>query len=281
MYQFTAQGGERLDAFLADQLGLDRLETRAWILDGRARIEGRKIKPSLRLEAGTLVEVTPPSLRPAQAEAEDLPLEIVYEDDSLVVVNKSAGMPCHPGPGWWHGGIVNALLHHCQGWTGIGGEATPGIVHRLDRDTTGLVIYAKGDASHRSLLEAMRARSIKRRYWALVDEGLPAEGTCSAPLQRDPEDSHRVIVHPDGKHATTHWRTLALFEGKQWLELTLETGRTHQIRVHLAHLGHPVSGDPLYGDGRGEMRLHAWALDFPHPLTGGLLHLRRPADWKI
>ncbi|HEY9765424.1 MAG TPA: RluA family pseudouridine synthase [Chroococcales cyanobacterium] len=283
---FLCAGGfherKRLDVYLAECLETDRLAARNWIVSGFVLVDGKKGKPSLLLWPGAKIEVLLPPPRPAQAVPEDLPLEIFFEDEALVVVNKAAGMPCHPGPGWWHGGLVNALLFHCSGWTGIGGEATPGIVHRLDKETTGLVVYAKGEIAHKRLLEAMRERRIERRYDALCEGRLEGEGTIDLPLKRDGENSFLRKVDPEGKRAVTHWRALYEKEGKTALSLRLETGRTHQIRVHLAHVGHPICGDALYGKGDPDdpsrfMALHSSFLAFDHPLEGRRLEFSCPA----
>lgn len=276
------ESGQRLDVFVAEQFGIDRERARTWILAGQVQLVGDALKPSRILRSGMRVLVDPPQVAAPQASPEDLPLELVYEDEFLVVINKPADMVSHPGPGHWHGGVVNALLFHCQGWTGINGEATPGIVHRLDKPTTGLLIYAKTEAAHKRLHEMMRKREIHRRYWAIAQGELDGQGTINQPLQRSAEDPQRVEIHPDGKHAITHWQALGKANGKTSLELVLETGRTHQIRVHLASLDCPIWGDRQYGQEGPFMALHAAALAFTHPITGESLRFSAPppAYWE-
>lgn len=276
--------GERLDVFVGRQLGIPRLKARAWIVAGCVTVAGAPSKPSHRLAAGEEVRFAPPPLRAAEAEPEDLPIGVVHEDADLVVIDKPAGMATHPGPGWWHGSAVNALLQHCGGWKGIGGVATPGIVHRLDRDTSGLLVFAKGEATHRQLLEEVAAGRMLRSYLALVEGRIPGPGVIALPLGRDPEDRERVRVTSGGKAAVTHFTPLAEAPGpRTWLELRLRTGRTHQIRVHLAHLGYPVMGDPRYGRPGQErpMALHARELAFIHPVTGAWLRFTSaPIGWE-
>jgi 23S rRNA pseudouridine1911/1915/1917 synthase len=237
-----------------------------------------------------------PPLEQPRAIAQPLPLEIVYEDRHLLVVNKAAGMVVHPAPGHYEGTLVNALLHHVKDLSGIGGALRPGIVHRLDRDTSGLLVVAKDDATHQALSDALRRRKIRRLYRALSWGHLTeTPRTVDAPLGRDPRDRKRMTVREDGRRAVTHLRVRAQWETADLVDVALETGRTHQIRVHLAHLGHPVVGDPLYGAGweRGmggparawaqalarrvpRQFLHARRLQFRHPATGEVLTFESP-----
>lgn len=268
---------QALETFLAASFGVDRLEARAWVRAGHVEADGGRAKASRYVVPGERLRVTPPPPRPHEAEPQDLPLPIRYEDAHLVVVAKPAGMATHPGPGWWKGSCVNALLAAVPHWPGVGGVAGPGIVHRLDRDTSGLLIFAKTDAAHRKLLEAIAERRVERGYLAWVEgRPEPAEGVVDAPLGRDPESPQRVIARPDGKPARTRYRTLAAAEGRTLLALRLETGRNHQIRVHMASLGHPVWGDPVYGSGGPFMALHAGSLRFTHPVSGRPLALEEP-----
>ena len=267
---------QALETFVAACLDIDRLEVRGWVKDGRVTVDGAPGKASRYVTPGQVIAVDRPPPRPHEAIPQDLPLPIRFEDAHLVVVAKPGGMATHPGPGWWQGSCVNALLHAVPVWPGVGGVAGPGIVHRLDRDTTGLLIFAKTDAAHQALLRAAAGRGLARTYLAWVVGALAGEGVVDAPLARDPDDPQRVTVRPEGKAAVTRWRAVAEGPGRTLLELVLETGRTHQIRVHLAHLGHPVVGDPVYGAGGPFMALHAWRLAFAHPITGEPIALDEP-----
>ncbi|MBO9539202.1 RluA family pseudouridine synthase [bacterium] len=266
-----ATSDSRLDVFLAESLpAIDRLEARRWIEAGRIAVEGSHVKPSLRLWPGAAVHVTVPGVEPSAVIPEDLPLEILYADDELVVVNKPAGMATHPGPGWWSGSVFNALLFQIPYWPGISGVAQPGVVHRLDRDTSGLLVLAKAENAHRHLLAQVLARTMERGYLAWIEGELEGEGLIDAPIGRDPELEGQMRVTPDGKDARTRYRTLGMREGRTLVELKLETGRTHQIRVHMAHLGHPILGDIRYHPAPepGPMALHAAKLSFEHPSKG-------------
>ena len=274
-----------LERYLAAELGLDYLEVRRWIKAGHVSVDGQPAKASRHLRPGQRIEVEPPPPRPHAAGAEALPLPIRYLDADLVVVAKPAGMASHPGPGWWRGSCVNALLHAIPDWPGIGGVAGPGIVHRLDRDTSGLLIFARSGAAHQGLLTAMRERRIARKYLAWVTGSLTGSGTLDAPLARDPADSRRMAVQPQGKPALTHYRAMLTGPERSLLLLQLETGRQHQIRVHLADIGHPVWGDQVYGTVEGAqgslMALHAGFLAFAHPISGERLSFTEPvpAAW--
>lgn len=277
--------GLRLDAFVASIApGVDRIAAGALVRAGRVEVVGRdKIKPSLWLAAGERVRVAVPAPARAEAEPQALPLPILYADDDLVVVVKPAGMATHPGPGWWHGSAVNALLHHLPRWRPIGGVATPGIVHRLDRDTAGLLVFANGETAHQALLAAMAERRIERRYLAIAHGPLSGEGTIDQPLGRDPARPERVIVTPDGKPARTHWQALARAGDQTLLALALETGRNHQIRAHLAAIGHPVVGDPWYGrpGDDGPLRLFAHSLRLRHPRHARELTFLAAPPWPL
>ncbi len=277
----------RLDRFLSTRLqDLSRTRLQALINDRRVRVDGLARKASHRLRGGEEVSVELPEPIPLALIPEPIPLDIVYEDDAVLVVNKPAGMVVHPGAGHDRGTLVHALLAHCPTLSGIGGVRRPGIVHRLDKGTSGLLAVAKTDQAHLELTRQLKARTVSRRYLALVHGSLPQEaGVIEAAIGRHPRDRLRMAVRPpgQGRAALTQFRVLERFEGFTLLEARLQTGRTHQIRVHLAHLGFPVAGDPIYrrraerpGDGDlaarlgalGGQALHAAALGFTHPTSG-------------
>jgi 23S rRNA pseudouridine1911/1915/1917 synthase len=286
--------GERLDRFLAAaRTDLSRSGLQSLIRGGRVLVNGRAARPSLRLKAGDEVQVELPEPRTLALEPEALPLEVVYEDADLVVLDKPAGLVVHPGAGVSRGTLVHALLHRYPEIAAVGGPGRPGIVHRLDKDTSGLLVVARSPRAYLGLVEAIRARAMERTYVALA-WGAPhaAAGTIDAAMARDPRDRRRMAVaRRGGKPARTHWAVVERFGLASRLEIHLDTGRTHQIRVHLAHLGHPIVGDPVYG-GRGKkmlslreaqrslaatllkclprQALHASELRVPHPLTGRL-----------
>lgn len=261
-----------LEAFVAARVEDVSLHViRGWIRDGSVLVDGEKAKATRWLRPDQVIEVFVPPPAPHEAQPEDLPLPIRYEDDHLVVVSKPAGMATHPGPGWWKGSCVNALLFAIRDWPGIGGVAGPGIVHRLDRDTSGLLVFAKSKAAHQSLLKAVGERQFEREYLAWVEGRLEGGGTLTFPLARDPAEPSRVAVLESGKAAITHYESLQSDDARSLVRLRLETGRTHQIRVHLQHIGHPIWGDEVYGTPRGGMALHAARLAFSHPITGDRL----------
>jgi 23S rRNA pseudouridine1911/1915/1917 synthase len=289
--------GERLDAFLAKRTRLSRARVQKLIDAGRVRVAGetarRKSDPVV---AGARFELEVPPAEPVALLPEDLPLDIVYQDDDLLVVNKAAGMVVHPAPGHPRGTLVNALLHHVTRLEGVGGRLRPGIVHRLDKDTSGLLVVAKSDFAHQSLVKALKARRMRRLYRAASWGHFSASPlTLDAPVGRDPHDRKRMAVTPGGRRAVTHIRVRERWLAAELLDVALQTGRTHQIRVHLAHAGHPVVGDPLYGVGweRGmsgpgrswasalvkrapRLFLHAAELAFDHPATGERMRFRAP-----
>ncbi|GLI37928.1 RluA family pseudouridine synthase [Geobacter hydrogenophilus] len=290
-YEFIAPGeGEagRLDQFVARSVeGMTRSTVQRLIDEGRVTVDGKVEKPSLKLRGGERIVVAVPPPAPAVPEAEEIPLVILHEDSDLVVVNKSAGMVVHPGAGMPGGTLVNALLAHCTDLSGIGGEIRPGIVHRIDKDTTGVLVVAKNDRSHEGLARQFREHTIKRIYLALVFGSPKTEtGRIEGAIGRHPTDRLRMSGKAKhGKHAVTHWKVLARYPGMTLLRLRLETGRTHQIRVHLAESGHPLVGDEVYGGtGRandlrdpilkklvrelGRQALHAKTLGFIHPSSG-------------
>ncbi len=289
---------ERLDRFLADQLPeLSRSQLKILIDDGRVRLGGQPVKASLRLKGGESVTVEIPPPEPAAAHPQDLPLTILYEDSRLIVVDKPAGLVVHPAAGHREGTLVNALLHHCRDLAGIGGELRPGIVHRLDKDTSGVMVATKDDAAHQHLAAQFKVHSITRRYLALI-HGLPtaAAGTIDLPIGRHPVQRKKMSTQSRaGRRAVTHWRVLRRYaaDGLALVELTLETGRTHQIRVHLSESRMPVVGDPVYGGSQrgksladpelramvralGRQALHARLLGFIHPESGAYLEFQSP-----
>lgn len=289
-------GASRLDRYLARHLELSRSRIAALIREGRVRVDGEPAKKSQGVSPGQVVEVEVPPPEPLEAEAQDIPLDIVYEDEWLLVVNKPAGLVVHPAPGHPRGTLVNALLFHVEDLSGIGGKLRPGIVHRLDRDTSGLLVVAKGDEAHVTLSNAIRRREVRRIYmavaWGHLD-GLPM--TVDQPLDRDPGDRKRMAVVEGGRRAVTRFRLRERWAAADVLDVSLKTGRTHQIRVHLAHRGHPVVGDEVYGKGwgrgmsgsirpwarelerrAGRQLLHASTLAFHHPITGEEMRFHGP-----
>lgn len=289
----TFEGGEplRLDAFLARVTpGLSREYLKSLIQEGYVTVNGQPAsRPSRRLRGGERVVLERPALVEALPEAEDLPLDILYEDGELLVVNKARGMLTHPLGRRMTGTLVNALLHHCTDLGGIHGVLRPGIVHRLDRDTSGVMVVAKNDQAQVALSDQFRERSVRKYYWAVVHgQVTPSRGIVAAPLSRDPRHRTRMRVDERGREARTTYRVLRRFEAHSLLLLQLHTGRTHQIRVHLSHLGHPLVGDPLYGGRRGGgppfdgVALHSGRLSFDHPGTGKrlTLHAPVPADMR-
>ena len=278
--------GVRVDTLVADLCGVSRAQARRWLDAGRVRVSGDPVRASRKLVLGELVEVEP--LEPVAMEVRPEPIDLVvlYEDADLIVVNKPAGLVVHPAPGHPSGTLVNALLHHCGDLAGIGGVLRPGIVHRLDRGTSGVLVAAKHDAAHRHLSEQFAAHTIDRVYRTLV-RGLPGadEGRIDRPIGRHPRDRKRMSVETRaGRPSITHWRVLRRFRraGISELEIRPETGRTHQIRVHLSSAGLPLVGDVVYGRARGQdaalgrPALHAERLGFEHPGSGEWLAFAAP-----
>ncbi len=266
----------RLDAYLAAQedLGLSRSRIKTLIAEGHVMVNGKKPKPSQAVEPGDLVWVEVPDVEPVDLVPEDIPLDVVYEDEHVLVINKQRGLEVHPAAGHWSGTLVNALIEHVEDLEGIGGELRPGIVHRLDKDTTGLLVVAKNERAMYSLQDQIRTHTARRVYWALVHGNkMPDKGRIEAPIGRHPHDRKRMAINTrEGKEAVTHFRVLERYRGYALLECRLETGRTHQIRVHMSFIGHPVVSDPLYGPrkphlGMPPQALHARQLGFYHPMT--------------
>ncbi|MBH2000583.1 MAG: RluA family pseudouridine synthase [Sphingomonadaceae bacterium] len=296
-----AQNGLRLDRALADLLpDLSRERLKALIGEGHVRLTGQptKISASMKVAAGQSFAVTLPAPVALDTVAQDIPLSIVHEDADLIVIDKPAGLVVHPAAGNLDGTLVNALLHHCDGQlSGIGGVARPGIVHRIDKDTSGLLVVAKSNRAHEGLASQFKDHSINRLYAAIV-YGLPVPGAgkVDAWIGRSDADRKKMAVHREGrgKHAVTHYRTIERLNGAAMLECRLETGRTHQVRVHMSHIGHPLIGDPVYGKDRKGFKsiletlgfkrqaLHAKSLGFIHPATGERLMFESalPADMQ-
>ena len=268
--------GQRLDVFAAAQAGVTRSRAAALIEAGCVQVDGADPgKAGFRLKPGMAVRVTVPDAAPAAAQAEDIPLDILYEDDDVAVVFKPSGMVVHPAAGNETGTLVNALLARLDNLSGIGGEIRPGIVHRIDKDTSGLLLVAKNDAAHASLSEQIKAHAVHRVYKSIVIGGFKEDsGTVEGPIGRHPTDRKKMAIVPNGREAATHWRVLERLRGATLVECRLTTGRTHQIRVHMASIGHPVLGDPVYGPKRspypvtGGQLLHACRIGFVHPVTG-------------
>lgn len=272
----TEHAGVRLDAFLSADGALTRSQAARLIAEGRVRVNGKPAAKSARLSGGETVTVDVPQLRETALPPQDIPLDVVYEDDDVIVVNKPTGLVVHPAPGHPDGTLVNALLHHCgDSLSGIGGEKRPGIVHRIDKDTSGLIIAAKNDFAHAALAAQLKDHSLARTYVCIVCGKIKDDsGTIDAPIGRHPADRKKMAVtEKNSRSAVTHWRVLERFSGYTLVECKLETGRTHQIRVHMAYRGHPILGDMVYGHKKPELGqdsqcLHAKELRFVHPRTG-------------
>ena len=275
---------QRLDAFLASSLdGLTRSQATRLIESGEVAVNGRAVSKSYKLAGGEDVAVTLPEPAPVEAVPQDIPLDVVYEDADVIVVNKPSGMVVHPAPGHPDGTLVNALLYHCVGTlSGIGGALRPGIVHRIDRDTSGLIIAAKNDAAHQYLSAQLADHTLARTYECIVVGSLREDrGTVDAPIARHPADRKRMAVVAGGREAVTHWEVIARYPGYTHVRCRLETGRTHQIRVHMAYIGHPILGDTVYGakkevPGLTGQCLHAVGLRFLHPRTHEVVELSCP-----
>ncbi len=294
------EAGARLDAWLSDRLEVSRTRVQRWLAAGEVRRldEDATHSKSDSVEPGWRFGVTIPAPKKTELVAEDLPLDIVLEDDDLAVVNKAAGMVVHPAPGHPRGTMVNALLHHLDSLGGVGGRLRPGIVHRLDRETSGLLVVAKTDRAQTGLQDLLRQRKVKRLYTAMTWGHIRSESwplKIDAPIGRNAKDRKRMTVRPDGRRAITRLRVAEDFPAAQLLDVALQTGRTHQIRVHLWYLGHPIVGEPVYERGgalgisgptqgwaRGLERrtprqfLHAAELAFDHPVSGERVHVKAP-----
>ena len=282
------QAGERADQFLARSVeGLTRSAAQKLLEQGAVTAGGRALKKNAKLETGTELSLSLPDPEPIDVAPQDIPLDVVYEDEDVIVINKPVGLVVHPAPGHPDGTLVNALLYHCgDSLSGINGQLRPGIVHRIDRDTSGLIIAAKNDAAHLALSAQLQDHSLARTYEAIVVGGLREDaGTVDVPIARHRTDRKKMAVDPEGRRAVTHWEVLGRYRGYTHIRCRLETGRTHQIRVHMASIGHPLLGDTVYGakkpvPGLAGQCLHARALTFRHPRTGEPVTVTCPLpDW--
>ena len=286
--EFTADqtdSGKRIDSFLADNTEeMTRSAVQKLIEEGSVEVNGKVPAKNYKLRSGDHICLSIPEPKLPEAKPENIPLDIVFEDDDLLVVNKPKGMVVHPAPGNYDGTLVNALLYHCgDSLSGINGVLRPGIIHRIDKDTSGLLIVAKNDFSHKLLAEQIKEHSFTRKYQAVVVGNIKDDrGTINAPIGRHPTDRKKMTVtQKNSREAVTHYRVIERYKGYTHVELTLETGRTHQIRVHMAHIGHPVAGDTVYGGKKylaslNGQCLHAYYISFVHPVTGETLTLSAP-----
>ena len=292
--------GNRLDISLTKlPFGISRSQWKRLIEEGFVRIEGQGIAPSHILKPGETVDITIPAPEPLELSPEKIALDIVYEDDSLLVINKPSGMVVHPGAGHSKHTLVHALLHHCPDLAGIGGKKRPGIVHRLDKDTSGLLVVAKTESAHNSLSGQIKEKQARRVYAALVYGTIPDDtGQVRTLIGRHPVHRQKMSINVrSGREAITDWKVIERFSGFTWMALRLHTGRTHQIRVHMAHIRHPVVGDKVYGRDRlhqgcppeliaaiadlSGQALHAQTLGFHHPVTGGFMEFSAPLPTAI
>ena len=289
----SGDGGKRIDVFLSEKLEISRSGAAKLIENGNVELNGKAVAKNLKIKENMIFEVTLPDPVPSEAVPQNIPLDILYEDDDLLVVNKQKGMVVHPAAGNPDGTLVNALLHHCgDSLSGIGGVIRPGIVHRIDKDTSGLLVIAKNDETHLALSEQMKTHTVSRVYHAVVCGNVKEDsGTINAPIGRSPSDRKKMAVLRDpsahSREAITHFEVISRFDGFTYLKCILETGRTHQIRVHMASTGHPLAGDTVYGGGRTKFEeqnakilcgqcLHAKELSFIHPKSGQLVHFESP-----
>ncbi|EDZ56478.1 RluA family pseudouridine synthase [Bacillus paranthracis] len=276
------QKNERIDKFVA---GINnewsRTQVQQWIKDNVVTVNGKAVKGNYKVRENDEITVTIPEPEELDIQPEDMNLEIYYEDADVLVVNKPRGMVVHPAPGHTSGTLVNGLMHHCTDLSGINGVMRPGIVHRIDKDTSGLLMVAKNDMAHESLVNQLVAKTVTRRYKAIVHGVIPHDkGTIDAPIARDKKERQSMTVDENGKHAVTHFQVLERFKDFTLVECRLETGRTHQIRVHMKYIGYPLAGDPKYGpkktlDMNGQA-LHAGILGFDHPRTGKYIQFEAP-----
>ncbi|MBR4331660.1 MAG: RluA family pseudouridine synthase [Clostridia bacterium] len=277
--------GERLDVILSKDGELSRSRAAALIKDGCVTVDGRtETKPAFKADAGAAIQLDMPEIKPAKAEAQDIPLEILYQDEHLAVVVKPCGMVVHPAAGNDDGTLVNALLFHLDSLSGIGGEMRPGIVHRLDKDTSGLLLVAKNDAAHAALSRQLSDREMEKHYRAIVYGKMKApDGVIEKPIGRSKTDRKKMAVDENGRWAKTEWKVLREYPDRTLLDVHIITGRTHQIRVHMASIGHPVLGDALYGHKRmpdaPRLMLHAYSLAFTHPVTGERMQFTAPCPF--
>ena len=277
------QAGERIDRFLADSQDLTRSFLQKILKEGAVIVNGKSVKANYKLRKGDRIEFEIPEAVEPDIVAEDIPLSILYEDADVLVVDKPKGMVVHPAAGHYSRTLVNAVMYHCKGeLSGINGDLRPGIVHRIDRDTTGSIIICKNDMAHNEIARQLKEHSINRRYRAIVTGVLKdEEGTIEGAIGRDKKDRKKMAITADGKPAVTHYRVLQRFKHYTYVECVLETGRTHQIRVHMASIGHPLLGDEVYGRRSDKYKcegqcLHAMTLGFHHPRTGEYIEVNAP-----
>lgn len=280
-----ADAGMRIDKFLSETCsGLSRSFLQKLLKSDMVEVNGKAVKSSYKVITGDQIAFEVPEAVEAEIQAEELPMEILYEDKDIILINKAKGMVVHPAAGHYSGTLVNGLMHHCRGeLSGINGVMRPGIVHRIDRDTTGVLIVCKNDYAHNAIAEQLKEHSITRRYYAIVHGVVKEqEGSIDAPIGRHPVDRKKMSVnHKNGKSAVTHYRVLERFREFTYVECELETGRTHQIRVHMASIGHPLLGDEVYGPSKCPYRLegqtlHAGVLGIVHPVTGEYMEFKAP-----
>ncbi|PCF42083.1 RluA family pseudouridine synthase [Staphylococcus delphini] len=273
---------QRIDKILPEfNSDWSRSQLQEWIKEGLIEVNGKAVKSNYKLKLGDRVEITEKEVVEADIQAENLNLDIYYEDDDVAIVYKPKGMVVHPSPGHYTGTLVNGLMYQIKNLSGINGEIRPGIVHRIDKDTSGLLMVAKNDVAHRSLVEQLMAKTVKRKYIALVHGHIPHEfGTIDAPIGRNKNDRQSMAVVDDGKEAVTHFNVIETFKNHTLVECELETGRTHQIRVHMKYIGYPLVGDPKYGPKKtleiGGQALHAGLIGFEHPKTGEYIERTAP-----
>lgn len=283
---FTIEkGGERIDKYLSEQLeDMTRSHIQKLIKENMVRVNGMTVKSNFKLSASDQIEVEIPELKEPDILPENIPLDILYEDQDILVVNKPKGMVVHPAPGHYTGTLVNAIMYHCKdNLSGINGVMRPGIVHRIDMDTTGSLLICKNDRAHQALAEQLKEHSITRKYHAIVHGRLKEDdGTIDKPIGRHPIDRKKMSVHcTNGREAVTHYRVLKRFQQFTYIECQLETGRTHQIRVHMSSIGHPILGDQVYGPAKCPYKLqgqtlHAKVLGITHPTTGKYMEFDAP-----
>jgi 23S rRNA pseudouridine1911/1915/1917 synthase len=274
--------GDRLDKVLSSvNQEWSRSQVQLWMQEGNVLVNGQKVKSSYKCSIGDVIEISIPEPEELDVVPEPMDLEIFYEDSDCLVVNKPKGMVVHPAPGHTTGTLVNGLMAHCKDLSGINGVLRPGIVHRIDKDTSGLLMVAKNDLAHESLVNQLVAKTVTRKYRAVVHGVIPHDyGTIDAPLARDPKDRQSMTIVDNGKHAVTHFQVIERFKDFTFVECQLETGRTHQIRVHMKYIGYPLAGDPKYGPRKtldlGGQALHAGILGFNHPRTNEYLEFEAP-----
>ena len=273
--------GTRLDAYIASKMdSISRTNVKRLVEEEHITVNGKSSKVSYKVQLNDEIDIEIPEAKELDIKAEDIPIDVVYEDSDIIVVNKPKGLVVHPANGNWDGTLVNAVMAICKdSLSGIGGEIRPGIVHRLDKDTSGLLIIAKNDQAHLNMSNQIKDRQVKKIYYALVRGVVPEnEATINMPIGRSTKDRKKMAVTKDGKEAITHFKVIERFNKYTLLEVKIDTGRTHQIRVHLSQIGYPVVGDEVYSNGKNEFGvhgqlLHAKSLDFKHPITGKSMHL--------